>query len=301
MSSREGAPFRCGTVVIVGRPNVGKSTLLNGLIGQKVSITSRKPQTTRHRIAGILTKPGVQYVFVDTPGFQVRHGGALNRVLNQTVRQALDTVDVVLLVIEAKRMTEEDQALLRRLPSAVPVLLVVNKVDRYPRPGELLPFLERVAQLFPFAEVVPVSAAKGRNLRELLGTVARYLPEQPAMFDADALTDRSERFVAAELLREKLFRLLGDELPYGCAVTIDRFEEDGGLRRIHATVIVDKANHKAIVIGKDGEKLKAIASAARRDMERLFGGKVFLEVWVKTRRGWTEDATAVRQLGFGHG
>ena len=301
MTRREAAGFRCGTVGIIGRPNVGKSTLLNALVGQKVSITSSKPQTTRHRISGILTRPGVQYVFVDTPGFQTRHGGGLNRLLNRTVRQALETVDVVLVVVEANRLTEEDQALIRLLPRPVPVFLVVNKIDRHPRPGALLPFLERASREFPFAEIVPVSATKERNLGELLKTVTRYLPAQPAMFDADALTDRTERFAAAELVREKLFRLLGDELPYGCAVTIDRFEEDGRLRRIHATVVVEKANHKAIVIGKDGAKLKAIASAARRDMEKLFGGKVFLEVWVKTRRGWTEDAAALRRLGFGHG
>jgi GTP-binding protein Era len=293
------AAFRCGTVAIAGRPNVGKSTLLNALVGQKVSITSRKPQTTRHRISGILTRPGVQYVFVDTPGFQTRHGGALNRLLNRTVRQALEEVDVVLLVVEAGRFGDDDRAVVGVLPSKTPVLLVVNKSDRQPR-DRLLPFLERAAQEFPFAEIVPVSAAKAWNLGELLRTLAGYLPEQPAMFEEDALTDRTERFIAAELVREKLFRLLGEELPYGCAVTIDRFEEEGRLRRIHAAIVVEKENHKAIVIGKGGEKLKAIAAAARRDMERLFGGRVFLEVWVKVRRGWTEDAVALRRLGYEH-
>jgi GTP-binding protein Era len=301
MSRRKAAGFRCGTVGIVGRPNVGKSTLLNALVGHKVSITSSKPQTTRHRISGVLTRPDVQYVFVDTPGFQTRHGGGLNRLLNRTVRQALAEADVVILVVEADRLTDEDRALVRLLPHGVPVFLVVNKVDRHPGSGSLLPFLERAAREFPFAEIVPISATKQRNLGELLTTVARYLPEQPAMFDDDALTDRTERFAAAELVREKLYRQLGDELPYGCAVTIDRFTEEGELRRIHATVVVAKANHKAIVIGKDGERLKAIASAARRDMEKLFGAKVFLEVWVRTRRGWTDDRAALRQLGFGHG
>jgi GTP-binding protein Era len=295
-----GGGFRCGTVAIVGRPNVGKSTLLNALVGHKVSITSSKPQTTRHRISGILTRPGAQYVFVDTPGFQTRHGGALNGLLNRAVRQVLQSVDVVLLVAEAGRFDDEDRAVVGLLPANTPVFLVANKSDRLARRDEILPFLERAARGFAFAEVVPVSAAKGRNLGELLKALARYLPEQPALFDEDALTDRSERFVAAELVREKLFRQLGEELPYGCAVTIDRFQEEGRLRRIHAAIVVDKDNHKAIVIGRGGEKLKAIATSARRDMERLFGGKVFLEVWVKVRRGWTEDAAALRRLGYEH-
>ncbi len=290
--------FRSGTIAIVGRPNVGKSTLLNALVGQKVSITSSKPQTTRHRVSGILTRPGVQYVFVDTPGFQTRHRGPLNRLLNRAVRQALADVDVVLLVVEAGRFDDEDRAVVALLPPKTPVFLVANKSDRQPRRERMLPFLERAAREFPFAEVIPVSATKARNLAELLRTLARYLPEQPAMFDEDALTDRNERFLAAELVREKLFRLLGEELPYGCAVTIERFEEGGRLRRVHAAIVVDKENHKPIVIGKGGEKLKAIATAARRDMESLFGAKVFLEVWVKVRRGWTEDAVALRRLGY---
>jgi GTP-binding protein Era len=287
-------------VAIVGRPNVGKSTLLNALVRQKVSITSSKPQTTRHRISGILTRPGVQYVFVDTPGFQTRHRGELNRLLNRAVRQALEGVDVVLVVVEAGRFDDADRAVLALLPKSAPVFLVANKSDRLTRRDEMLPFLERVAREHPFAEIVPASATKARNLDELLETLARYLPEQPALFEPDALTDRSERFIAAEFVREKLFRRLGEELPYGCAVTIDRFEVDGRLRRIHAAIVVDKESHKAIVIGKAGEKLKAIATAARRDMERCFGGKVALEVWVKVRRGWTEDAAALRRLGYEH-
>jgi GTP-binding protein Era len=299
MIERE-AGFRCGTVAIVGRPNVGKSTLLNALVGHKVSITSSKPQTTRHRISGVLTRPGVQYVFVDTPGFQTRHGGTLNRLLNRSVRTALQGVDVVLFVIEAGRFDDEDRAVAALLPAGVPVFLVANKRDRLPDPARMLPFLERLSKERGFAEVVPVSASKGRNLGDLLKTLVSYLPEQPPMFDDDALTDRNERFLAAELVREKLFRLLGEELPYGCAVSIDRFEEAGSLRRIHAAIVVDKDNHKAIVIGKGGAKLKAIATAARRDMEKLFGGKVFLEVWVKVRRDWTRDGAALRRLGFEH-
>jgi GTP-binding protein Era len=301
MNGVAGAAFRCGTVAIVGRPNVGKSTLLNALVGQKVSITSDKAQTTRHRISGILTAPGVQYVFVDTPGFQTRHRGELNRLLNRTVRQALAEVDVVLLVVEAGRFGAEDRALVGLLPTRTPVFLVANKSDRLRDRDAMLPFLARAAREFEFAEVVPVSAARGRNLDELLKSLAGYLPEQPALFDADALTDRSERFIAAELVREKLFRLLGQELPYGCAVTIDQFEETPRLRRVHAAIVVDKEGHKAIVIGKRGEKLKAIATAARRDMEQCFGGRVALEVWVKVRRGWSDDATALRRLGYEHG
>jgi GTP-binding protein Era len=294
-----GAPgFRCGTVAIVGRPNVGKSTLLNALVGQKVSITSARPQTTRHRIAGVLTRSDHQYVFVDTPGFQTRHGGTLNRLLNRAVRSSLAGVDVVLLVVEAGRYGEEDRAVAALLPPGTPALLAANKSDRLPDPARMLPFLERASKEHAFAAVVPVSAAKGRNLGALLKAIDPYLPEQPPMFDADALTDRSERFLAAELVREKLFRLLGDELPYGCAVSIDRFEEEGRLRRIHASIVVEKENHKAIVIGKDGAKLKAVASAARRDMEKLFGGKVFLETWVKVRPDWTRDGAALRRLGY---
>jgi GTP-binding protein Era len=287
-------------VAIIGRPNVGKSTLLNALVGQKVSITSDKPQTTRHRVTGVLTRPHVQFVFVDTPGFQTRHGGALNRALNRAVRAALSEVDAVLLVVEAGRLEEGDRTVLRLLPRAVPTVLVVNKSDRIDGPERMLPFLQAAGAMAPFAAVVPVSAARGRNLGDLLKALAPLLPEQPPLFDADALTDRSERFLASEIVREKLFRLLGEEIPYGAAVTVDRFTEEARLRRIHVSVVVDRENHKAIVVGKGGAKLKAIASAARRDMEKLFGGKVFLEVWVKVRSGWTEDAASLRRLGLDH-
>jgi GTP-binding protein Era len=293
--------YRCGTIAIVGQPNVGKSTLLNALVGQKVSITSTKPQTTRNRISGILTTPAVQYIFVDTPGFQTRHGGTLNRLLNRSVRKALEGVDVILLVVEAGVFGEDDRAVVRLLPRNVPAFLIVNKTDRLSEPSALAPFLQRAATEFEFAEVVPVSASKGRNLKDLLRTLARYLPHQPPMFEADTLTDRSERFLAAELIREKLFRSLGDELPYACTVTIDRFTEEKRLKRIHAAILVGKESHKSMVIGKDGAKLKAIATAARLDMEKLFGGKVFLETWVKVRRDWTEDAALLRQLGLANG
>ena len=290
--------FRCGHLAIVGRPNVGKSTLLNRLIGQKISIVSRKAQTTRHRITGVLTRPGQQFIFVDTPGFQVRHKNALNRLMNRGVSQALHDVDVVLLVIEAGRYTEDDKRILAMIPEGKSVLLVINKIDRLADKKRLLPFIAEMAKAFPFAEIVPVSAAKGTGGEALLDAAGSYLPESVPLFGEDDLTDRSERFLAAEFLREKLFRRLGEELPYGMTVEIERFETEGALRRIHAAIIVDRSAHKAIVIGKGGEQLKAIASDARRDLEALYGGKVFLEVWVKVKGGWADDERALKSLGY---
>jgi len=292
------AVTRSGTVAIVGRPNVGKSTLFNRMIGQKVSITSAKPQTTRHRIAGILTEGHAQAVFVDTPGFQVQQGGALNRVLNRTVVHALEGVDLVLVVIEAGRFDAEDRRVLALLPKAVPAILVVNKSDKLADKQRMIPFLQAAAKEHDFAEIVPVSARTGRNVRELVQVLTARLPEQPALFPGDDLTDRSERFLAAELVREKLFRSVGDEVPYGSTVVIDKFEQEGRLRRIHASIVVEKPGHKAIVIGRAGEKLKSIASAARLDMEKLFGGKVFLEVWVKVKKGWSDNEAQIRQMGY---
>ena len=291
------AEFRCGTIAIIGRPNVGKSTLLNALVGQRVSITSSKPQTTRHRIRGILTSPGAQFVFVDTPGFQTLHRNALNRLMNRSVAHAVGEVDCVLLVIEAGRYSAADRELLKLVPGSVPLLLVVNKTDRVPR-EKLLPFLQQTAGQGPFAEIVPVSAERKRGLAELLRTIRKYLPAQEPMFAEDEFTDRDERFLAAELIREKLFRLLGDEVPYGAGVVIEKFEAGPKLRRVHASIVVEREGHKAIVIGAAGEKLKRVASAARIDMERLFGGKVHLEVWVKVRSGWTDDARALKRLGY---
>ncbi|WP_197706871.1 GTPase Era [Sterolibacterium denitrificans] len=290
--------FRCGTLAIVGQPNVGKSTLLNQLVGQKISITSKKPQTTRHRVTGILTTDEGQFVFVDTPGFQTRHGGALNRTMNRSVTQALAEVDVILCVLEAGRCGPADRAIFKLLPVERPVLLVINKVDQLADKGKLLPFIDQIKDEFDFAEILPLSAMTGKGTDVLLRTALRYLPEQPAYFEEDEITDRSERFLASELLREKLFRSLGDELPYGMAVEIERFEQEGGLRRIFAAIIVDRPQHKAIVIGKGGEKLKAMSSDARRDMERLFGGKVYLEVWVKVKSGWADDERALKSLGY---
>jgi GTP-binding protein Era len=292
------APFRCGTIAITGRPNVGKSTLLNHILGLKLSITSRKAQTTRHRLLGIHTTDDAQYLFVDTPGFQLRHINALNSAMNRTVKQVLSEVDVVMFVIEAMKFNEGEEKVLEILPRNCPVLLVVNKVDTVRDKGKLLPFIKEVATRFPFAEVVPISAKKNLQLDELLSTLRRHLPEQPAIYGEDELTDRNERFLAAELIREKLFRLLGEEIPYSLTVEIEKFEQEGALRRIHAAIIVDKENQKPIVIGKNGEKLKRISTEARVDMEKLFDGKVWLETWVKVRGGWADDERAVKSLGY---
>ena len=246
-----------------------------------------------------MTLDDAQLVFVDTPGFQTRHGGALNRSMNRVVTQSLAGVDVVLLVIEALRFSPEDRALLQLLPAARPVLLVINKTDKLADPRLLLPFIKQMAEQHAFAEIVPVSAAKGHSIAELARAIRGYLPEQPALYGADEITESSERFLAAELIREKLFRLLGDELPYVSAVLIDRFVMDGALRRIQASIIVDKESQKGIVVGAKGGQLKAIATKARIDMEKLFGGKVHLEVWVKVKSGWTENEQLLQQLGYG--
>ena len=291
-------PFRTGFVAVVGRPNVGKSTLTNRLVGARVSITSKKAQTTRHRIHGILTTEAAQWIFVDTPGFQTRHRNALTRLMNRSVTQTLGDVDVVLFVVEGTRFVAEDRALLSLLPKDRPVVLVINKVDRLTDKTRLLPFLDAMAKEYPFAALVPLSAEKGEGTDRLLDAVGPLLPEAPPVFAPDDFTDRSERFLAAEILREKLFRNLGEELPYGIAVEIEKFEQEGSLRRIFAAVIVDRDAHKAMVIGKAGERLKRIAADARKDMEDLFGGRVYLETWVKVKSGWADDERALRSLGY---
>ncbi len=291
-------PYRCGTIALIGRPNVGKSTLLNALLGQKLSITSHKPQTTRQSLRGVLTTETAQFVLIDTPGFQTRRRGALNRAMNRAIRGALEAVDVVALVVEAKRFGAEDRTLLKLAPAGVPLFLVVNKIDTT-GPADLLPFLKKAGSEAQFDEIVPVSASRGTGLAELLGALKRHLPEQPAIHSGDDLTDSNERFLAAEFLREKLFRLLGEELPYSAGVEIEKFEVQGGMRRIHAAIVVGKEGHKAIIIGSGGSKLKRIATAARLDMETLFGGKVYLQVWVKVRSGWTDDEAALRRMGYG--
>ena len=290
--------FRTGFIAIVGRPNVGKSTLLNALVGQKVSITSRKPQTTRHRIIGIHSDDAAQFIFVDTPGFQMEHKSALNRVMNKSVTDTLSNVDVVLFVIEASHFDPRDAQVMKLLPDSRPVILVINKIDTLQEKDELLPFIERMAKAFPFAEIVPVAAEHGK-IEALPKAIRAYLPEGPPMYGPDDITDRSERFLAAEIIREKIFRLLGEEVPYQTSVMIEQFTQEGNLRRIHASVIVDKAGQKAILIGKGGEKMKAISTQARKDMETLFGSKVYLEVWVKIKSGWADDERAVKSLGYG--
>ncbi|HEY3432768.1 MAG TPA: GTPase Era [Rhodocyclaceae bacterium] len=294
--------FKTGFLAIVGRPNVGKSTLNNRLVGAKVSITSKKAQTTRHRIHGILTTDDCQFIFVDTPGFQTKHKNALNRLMNRSVTQTLVDVDVVLFVIEAGRWGPGEQEIVRMLPADHPVILVINKVDQLEDKGVLLPFIEKISTEYPFREIVPISAEKGLAVDQLLKAASAYLPEAEPMFGPDDITDRSERFLAAEMIREKLFRNLGEELPYGIAVEIEKYElETTGpneLRRIHAAIIVDKAAHKGIVIGKSGELLKRISTDARKDMEKLFGGKVWLETWVKVKSGWADDERALKSLGY---
>jgi GTP-binding protein Era len=290
--------FRSGFIAIVGRPNVGKSTLLNHLVGQKISITSRKAQTTRHRIHGILTDERAQYVFVDTPGFQTQHLNALNRGMNRVVTSSLRDVQVVVYVLEALRYDERDREVLKLLPDNRPVLLVINKIDEVEDKGKLFEFAERIAQDFKFAEIVPVSAKQGVQLDELREALYRHLPEGELIYDEDDVTDRSERFLAAEILREKVFRFTGEELPYSVSVVIEQFKLEGKLRRIHAAILVDKEAHKAMLIGRKGEKLKEIATQARLDMEKLFDGKVFLEVFIKVRSGWADDARVLRSLGY---
>jgi GTP-binding protein Era len=289
---------RSGFIAIVGRPNVGKSTLLNKLVGQKVSITSRKAQTTRHRVLGIRTDPEVQYVFVDTPGFQTRHGGRLNTALNRSVKQTLADVDAVLMLVEAGRLNQGDRQVMKLLPEDRPVLLVVNKQDELKDRAAMLEYLQKVAAEHAFTEIVPVSAKHGSGLDDLLKTLARHLPEGEALYGEDDVTDQTERVLAAELVREKLFRLCGDEIPYATAVVIDKFEEQGNLRRIYATILVDRDSQKAIVIGKGGEKLKAISTQARQDMEKAFDAKVYLEVWVKVKGGWADDVRTLKSLGI---
>jgi GTP-binding protein Era len=299
----ETAVQRCGAIAIVGKPNVGKSTLLNALVGQKISITSRKAQTTRHRITGIRTRGATQFVFVDTPGFQTRHSTALNRSLNKTVLGAVGDVDLVLFVVEAGRFTTADAKVLGLLKPDVPAVLVANKVDEVHRRGELAPWLKEMQQRHAFAEFVPMSAKNAKDVERLFAICEPYLPEQPWWYGEDELTDRSEKFLAGETVREKLFRFTGDELPYTSTVVIDKFEEEpspkhGRMVRIAATIIVERDGHKAMVIGEKGERLKRIGTEARQELEKLMDCKVFLEVWVKVRTGWADDEARVRSFGY---
>ena len=296
--------FRCGTVALAGRPNTGKSSLLNKMVGHKLAIVSPKAQTTRHTVNGILTTADCQYVFVDLPGYQTKHLNVLNRSLNRQATEGARDCDVVVFVVEATRFGAPDREVLERIPAGQCTVAAVNKVDLVKQQLDLLPFLERLQKEHEFAAIVPVSARSGRNLPELLRVLAGLLPEGPAAWPADQLTDRDERFFAAEILREKLFLLLGDELPYRCDVSLESFKDEPpqgrgkGLRRIEATIWIERDSQKPIVIGAKGELLKRVSTAARKDMERLFGGKVYLGVWVKVKRDWTGDERLLRQLGY---
>jgi GTPase len=290
--------FRCGMIAIVGRPNVGKSTLMNALVGQKISITSRKAQTTRHRITGIHTLEDAQFIFVDTPGFQTRHSSALNRSLNRAVTSTLTSVDAILFVIEAGRFGPDDQLVLDLIPPGVPTLLVANKLDRVNDKEALFPFMIKMGEMRDFAEIMPLSAKSADDVRHLMETVKPYLPEGEPIYGEDDLTDRSSRFLAAEILREKVFRWTGDELPYTSTVVIEKFEEEGRLTRVFATILVERDSHKAMVIGKKGAKLKQISTEARLDMEKLFGGPVYLETFIKVRSGWADNEAGLRAYGY---
>jgi GTP-binding protein Era len=290
--------FRCGVVGIAGRPNTGKSSLLNRMVGHKLASVSPKAQTTRHPVTGILTTTDCQYVFSDAPGFQTRHRNVFNRALNRRASEVARDADVVLLVLEAGRFGREDREVLARIPAARKVVAALNKVDLTKRATDLLPFIGRLAKERDFAAIVPVSARTGKNLAELLRVLREQLPEGGPLYPAEQLTDRDERFFAAEILREKLFQALGEELPYRCEVAIESFAEEGRLRRIEATIFVERESQKAIVVGARGGALKRISTAARKDMEKLFGGKVYLGVWVKVRRGWTEDERQLRRFGY---
>jgi GTP-binding protein Era len=298
-------PQHCGLIAIVGKPNVGKSTLLNALVGQKISITSRKAQTTRHRITGMRTLGATQFVFVDTPGFQTLHANALNKSLNKTVQGAVGDVDLILFVVEAGSFTPADERVLKLLGKGIPTVLLANKLDNVHRRGDIAPWLKTMQEKHSFAEFVPMSAKNAKDVERLFGICEKYLPEQPWFYDEDELTDRSEKFLAGELVREKLFRLTGDELPYTSTVIIDKFEEEPPqkkgqkrLLRIAATIVVERDGHKAMVIGDKGERIKRIGMETRVELEKLADAKVFLELWVKVRSGWADDEARVRSFGY---
>ena len=290
--------YRCGFIAIVGRPNVGKSTLMNHLIGQKISITSKKAQTTRHKVTGIYTTPAAQFVFVDTPGFQTRHRNALNDRLNQNVTDTIGGVDAIVFVVEAMRFTDADREVLRLLPARTPVILTVNKIDKAHSAAELDNFIEQVRQEFDFAACEAVSAKHGIRIADLLDKLQAFLPEGEPLYPEDMITDKSGRFLAAEIVREKLFRYLGEELPYALNVEVEKFDEADGINHIYVAVLAERKNQKPIIIGKGGERLKKISTEARLDMEKLFGCKVFLKVWVKVKSGWADDARFLKELGL---
>jgi GTP-binding protein Era len=289
----------CGYVALVGRPNVGKSTLLNHLLGQKISITSRKPQTTRHRLLGIKTKDAAQIIYVDTPGLHKSEPKAINRYMNQTASQAIRDVDVVVFVVDRLRWTDEDQWVLEKLQGIDrPVLLVLNKIDLLEDKSQLLPALQSYAEKFPFAEIFPLSALRGHNLDVLEAAIGKLLPENPHFFPEDQITDRSERFLAAELVREKVMRQLGEEVPYEITVEVEAFRREGKILHIDALILVERDGQKKIVIGTGGERIRQIGAEARKDMEKLFDNKIMLKLWVKVKSGWSDDERALRSLGY---
>jgi len=289
---------RCGTIAIVGQPNVGKSTLLNYFLGTKLSITSRKAQTTRYQLLGIHTTPETQYIFVDTPGYQIKHLNTLNKNLNKTVKHALQDVDVILFLIEPRQMTEVDEKILQMIPKETPIILVINKVDCLKDKTKLLELIQVFKENDRYKEIIPTSVKKKNNLKELLESTREFLPEQEFIYEEDQITDKNERFLAAEIVREKIFRLTGQELPYSIAVEIEKFEHEGNVRRIFAAIIVERDSHKPMIIGNKGIRLKEISTSARIDMEKLFGGKVWLETWVKVQKGWSDDLRALKSLGL---
>lgn len=301
-SSLDATASRCGFVAIVGRPNVGKSTLMNRILGQKISITSRRPQTTRHQVMGVKTSGETQAIYVDTPGMHIMskdRNRAINQFMNQAATQALRDVDCAVFIIDRTRWTEEDEIVLKRLAGLKsPVILAVNKVDWIKDKSALLPWLESVAGKREFAAILPISAKNGTGVDALEAEVARYLPEGPHYFPEDQITDKSERFLASEMVREKVMRQLGDELPYQMTVEIEQFRDEGRIIHINALMLVEREGQKKILIGENGERIKQIGKEARLDMERTFGSKVMLKLWVKVKRGWSDDARALKSLGY---
>ena len=290
---------RCGYVAIVGRPNVGKSTLLNHILGQKISITSRKPQTTRHQVLGIKTEDNHQIIFVDTPGLHKDAGKAINRYMNRAASAAIRDVDLVVFVVDRTAWTEEDSIVLEQIEqSGLPTMLVVNKIDLLAEKAELLPHLQILATKAEFAAILPVSALRQHNVDALEEQILKLLPESVHFFPEDQITDRSQRFLAAEIVREKIMRQLGDELPYSIAVEIEEFAQEGDVLHISAVIFVERTGQKKILIGGKGSRLRSIGSDARRDMEGLFDSKVMLRLWVKVKSGWSDDERALRSLGY---
>ncbi len=291
--------FRCGYVALIGRPNVGKSTLMNYVLGQKISITSHRPQTTRHRIIGIKTTDDVQIVYVDTPGIHDNEKKAMNRYMNRTAGASFKDVDVIVLLVEAMKWTDEDELVIKRLQHvSTPVVLAVNKVDLVKKKEQLLPFIEQIKNKYAFKDIIPLSAIKGDNTEGFEKVISEYLPPSEAFYSEDQITDRSQRFMASEIIREKLMRNLAQELPYNLTVEIEKFTHDGKLLDIAAVIWVERDNQKAIIIGKGGSKLKDMGTKARIDMEKMFEEKVFLQLWVKVKSGWSDDERALNSLGY---